>query len=175
VTARAIAAFNIVLLVGHWAWSALAWQALPERIPGHFGIDGAVTRWDATTPATWFGLTLVGTVLAALCSLAGFFAHRTLPFVNMPESQRKRVRALPEAMHRQALEPMRTFLYATATCMIALFFLLQIDVYRTARDGADAGSMLLIVLLLALAPLAGIPWLSRASRERLEEVERSVA
>jgi hypothetical protein len=53
------------------------------------------------------------------------------------------------------------------------FFLLQVDIYRTARSGAEHGSMLFVVLLLSIAPLAGIPWLSRASRERLDEVERS--
>jgi uncharacterized membrane protein len=175
VTARTIAAFNFFLLAGYWGWCALAWSALPERLPGHFGIDGQVTRWDATSPATWFGLTAVGTVLAVLCSLAGFLAPRTLPLLNMPEAQKRRVLALPESLRARALEPMQVFLYATATCMIALFFLLQFDIYRTARSGAEQGSMLLIVLLLAVAPLAGIPWLSRASRRRLDEVEGSAA
>jgi uncharacterized membrane protein len=175
VTARTIAAFNIVLLAGYWGWCVLAWSALPERLPGHFGIDGQVTRWDATSPATWFGLTAVATVLAAMCSLAGFYAPRMLPLLNMPEAQKRRLQALPSSLRARALEPMQVFLYATATCMIVLFFLLQVVIYRTARGGVEQGSMHLVVLLLAVAPLAGIPWLTRASRKRLDEVERSVA
>jgi uncharacterized membrane protein len=173
-TARTIAAFNLVLLAGYWGWCVLAWAALPERIPGHFGIDGQVTRWDATTPYSWFGLTTLATVLVALCSLAAFYAPRALPVLNMPEAQKRRLRALPAAQRARALEPMQVFLHGTGTCMALLFFLLQVEIYRTARSGAEQGSMLLVVLLLALAPLAGIPWLSRASRERLDEVERSV-
>jgi uncharacterized membrane protein len=173
VTARTIGAFNILLLAAYWSWCALAWEALPERIPGHFSIGGQVTRWDTTTPYSWFGLTTIATVLVALCSLAGFYAPRALPLLNMPEAQKRRVRALPAARRARALEPIQVFMHGTGTCLALLFFLLQVDIYRTARSGAEHGSMLLGVLLLAIAPLAAIPWLSRASRVRLDEVERS--
>ena len=37
----------LIQLVGIVVYLALAWNSLPEQIPGHFGIDGVVTRYDS--------------------------------------------------------------------------------------------------------------------------------
>jgi len=39
-------ALCLMQLVGMLIYLALAWNSLPEQIPGHFGADGVVTRYD---------------------------------------------------------------------------------------------------------------------------------
>jgi hypothetical protein len=162
---------NAALLAGYWFWCIRVWTALPAEIPGHFGATGQVTRWDATTPASWFGLTVIGTLTAGLPWLLGRFAHRYPGSFNMASEQKERLLALPAEPRKYALEPMRVFLYLLAMCMLLLFFFLQTQIYRTAHGGEPGGLLLLAVLLFGLGPLLGIPWMTRAMQRRTLEAE----
>ncbi|MEX2572518.1 MAG: DUF1648 domain-containing protein [Gemmatimonadota bacterium] len=45
---------NLVLLGALLIGSALLWPTLPERVPGHFGASGEVTRWEPVSLTSWF-------------------------------------------------------------------------------------------------------------------------
>ncbi|MCL2227867.1 MAG: DUF1648 domain-containing protein [Oscillospiraceae bacterium] len=56
-------AINIVCLLqllGIVLYLLIVWSSLPDRIPGHFGADGAVTRYDGR------GVLLVGPIFAGI-------------------------------------------------------------------------------------------------------------
>ena len=36
----------LIQLVGIVVYLIITWSSLPDQIPGHFGADGTVTRWD---------------------------------------------------------------------------------------------------------------------------------
>lgn len=68
---KALLALTVALVVGGWAVFAMTYPGLPERIPGHFGLDGEVTRWDEKSTA-WF-LPVALTVCVAMTAALMFF------------------------------------------------------------------------------------------------------
>ena len=68
---KVLLVLTATLVVGGWAVFAMTYPGLPERIPGHFGLHGEVTRWDEK-PTAWF-LPVALTVCAAVTAALMFF------------------------------------------------------------------------------------------------------
>lgn len=151
--------------------SALAWPELPERVPGHFGAGGEVTRWDSPSFLSWFGPAILGLVLAGmLYGLARLLPDRPHLF-NFPDKDR--FLALPPAFRAPVIRRMLDSLYGLATMMLALFALIQWTRFRTAH-GADSAPYVAVVLILSVVttPILLAVWLPRIQREVDRQVER---
>lgn len=151
--------------------SALVWPELPERVPGHFGLGGEVTRWDSPSALSWFGLPLVGLALVAmLYGIARLLPSRPDLF-NMPDKDR--FLELPAAFRAPVVARMREMLHGLASLMLVMPGVIQWMRYRTAH-GADSEPYMALVLVLAVATtpiILGI-WLPRIQREIDRQVER---
>ncbi len=138
--------------------SVLGWPTLPERIPGHFGADGQVTRWTDRTALHWFVLP----VLALVVALPAIWLARALPrrphLVNIPDKDR--YLALREEHRLPVIERIRNMVFGIAAQVLALLALVQLGIYRTAH-GHDTQSYMMAVLVLSLliVPVTLFLWL----------------
>lgn len=156
-----------VLIVG----SALVWPELPDRVPGHFGAGGEVTRWDNPSLLSWFGPAILGLALVGMIyGLARLLPGRPHLF-NFPDKDR--FLALPAAFRAPVIRRMLDLLYGLATMMLLLFALIQWVRFRTAH-GADPEPYVAAILILSVAttPLLLAVWLPRIQREVDRQVER---
>ncbi len=160
---------NVLLLALLLGGSMVAWPTLPDQVPGHFGPDGAVTRWDDRSPLSWLGIP----IFAALMTAFMYGLARLLPgrpgLINIPDQDR--FRALPP--HRQApvIERATEMLYGVSSLMLVVFGVVQWTRYRTAL-GADPEPYIALILVVALltTPVIFVLWVPPIQRE----VERQV-
>jgi hypothetical protein len=157
---------NVLLLVALWAFAIVAYPALPERIPAHIGTSG-VTRWTERDGGFWFLLPILGTFEAAFVYLVSRIAESGASGINVP--QKKRLLALPREAQVYAIEPVRGFMYGMAAWLLLLTGLIQAELYVTAVSGGGVADWFLPLLLaFLLLPFAGVVWLSRAIRVRID-------
>ncbi|MBT8404566.1 MAG: DUF1648 domain-containing protein [Gemmatimonadetes bacterium] len=144
---KALDGVNAILLfvvVGYAVW---AWPRLPTEIPAHFGIDGRVDRWAATTPFEWFLLPAIA-VLSWLGMIAvGKFATARPQRINLPGGQS--LADYPESVHPAVREHVRAFVALATTELLVIFGLLVLAQFRTAT-GSDGQPLILAVLAIAV-------------------------
>lgn len=163
---RALHALNALLLVGLWLFVVLAYGSLPDQIPHHLGAGGQVTR--AGGRGIWLLLPIMMSVnIVVIYGIALSFT--TAAGFNVPH--KKRLLALPRAAQRQALEPARVFMFGMATWLIVLSWALQLEIYHAAFAGRGSGYMLPFTVAFTVIPLAGMWWLGRAIKRRIDEFE----
>jgi uncharacterized membrane protein len=141
------------ILVG----SVLGWPLLPDRIPGHFGIDGQVTRWTERTALHWFLLPAI----ALLVALPAIWLARALPgrphLANLSD---RRFLALGAEHRMPVVERIQHAVYGVLSLVLSLIGLVQVGVYRTAQ-GFDTRHFMMGVLGLSLiiVPVVLFLWL----------------
>jgi hypothetical protein len=163
---------NALLFVGLWTFTIVAYQSLPDLVPGHVG-TGGVTRWERRESGMWFVVPIMGTFSALLMYLLSTTADHGAAGINVP--YKKRLLALPRDAQRYAMQPLRGFMYGMATWLLVLIWWVQYGLYRIAI-AADAGvpyagGMTTGTLLLTALPLLGTVWLARVIRRRITEWE----
>jgi hypothetical protein len=165
-------ALNALLFVALWTFTFAMYPRLPELIPGHMGLSG-VTRWVPRDSGMWLLLPLLSSFHGLLMYALSSMANGSPAGINIP--QKDRLLELPREGQRYAMEPTRTFMFAMATWLFMLTGLIQVQIYLAAMAGeagrGDYTYMLGTMLALALLPLAGVVWLSRAISHRIEEWE----
>lgn len=161
---------NLALLVGLFVGSTLVWPELPERIPVHFGLDGAPDRWARRTLLSWFGLPLIALALNLLLYGVAFLSSRSARHINLPDKDR--LLRLPPERQRAVLARVRDGLELLCLPLTLVFCLIQIAAFRSAA-GHDVGMIFVGVLLLtAVATPATTIWMLLATQG---EINRQVA
>jgi hypothetical protein len=163
---------NLALCLGLWAFTLAMYPQLPDMIPAHIGMSG-VTRWVPRDGGMWFLLPILGSAHGLLMYALSGMASGSPAGINIP--QKERLLALPRDGQRYAMEPLRTFMFGMVTWLFLLTGMLQVQLYIAAQAGAAGrdtrSNTLIAMLILALLPLAGVAWLSRAIRRRIAEWE----
>lgn len=124
----------VLLVVGLWVLTAALYPLLPERIPGHYGLDGRVTRFDGRE-GFWFTPALVTFLVAVGFGLTRLaFANPDL--LNLP--QKEKFLELPLPGQRRVLSRLDAQLAFLFGLMVLAFGYLQWTSYRVAT-GQQAG------------------------------------
>lgn len=162
---------NAVLLATLFVGSLLVWPELPERIPGHFGLDGEVTRWEAPSLARWLLVPVFALGVVVLNYGIAAWLPRRPEIFNHPD--RDAFLALPPERRRPVVARMQAFLYGVSGPIIVLFGVVQWMRYRTA-GGGDATPYVALALVIGamIGPLALGIWLPPIGREIREQTRR---
>jgi hypothetical protein len=166
-------ALNVLLLLALWLFTFLMYERLPDQIPGHVGPSG-VTRWTPRESGMWFVLPLLGSFHAGLMYLLSSLAGGGAAGINIP--QKKRLLALSHEGQRYAMQPLRGFMYGMATWLLGLMLWMQVGMYRIAvapPDDRPTGGLLAGSVVMTAAVLAGVYWLNRVVRRRIDAWESS--
>jgi hypothetical protein len=138
---RATTSLLLVLLplAALWWCAVVWWGDLPDRIPLHFGADGAPTRWGPPSAGNWFMPPIVATLtigmVGGISLLIGPIARHHPNLVNMPFVKARWLALAPDARVR-TIEPMRTMLAVVAAAMGGLFLWILAGTRRVAIEAA---------------------------------------
>ncbi len=144
---RMLDTVNAILAIGLVAYSLWAWPRLPTEVPAHFGLDGQVSRWTATSLGSWFFLPALALLLVLLLGVLRQQMVRRPGALNLPGG--KRVADFDPSVRPAIFEHMRMVLAFVTTELLTIFTLIQIGAFRTAVGGAGE-SLILAVLAIAL-------------------------
>lgn len=167
---------GVLLLVVHVLFAVVVYWELPAEIPRHFDAAGVPTRFEATTPFTWFSLPAIAVATWAFMA----FIARQLPthpeWFNIP--QKDRFLALAPAHRAPVIEEMRAVLSVASALVTALLLVIQLLMWRVATGGA-AGPLgqapLALSVLFVPLMLVWLPRLRRAVEVAEQQVGRDVA
>ena len=142
---------NILLLVALFGFCAIVWPTLPERLPTHFGLDGAVDGWSDRSLWAWFALPLIAAAVTALLYGIGRLAPRHPELLNVPE--KKAYLALSPERRAPVVAVVVESLHIVSAILLAMMIVIQIGSYRTAL-GHDAEG---VILAATIAMVVGMP------------------
>lgn len=149
--ARLLWGITSLLLIGLWVFSAIVYPQLPERIPGHFGGYGQVTRMDSRE-SFWFLPALVTFLVAVGFGLSRLvFAHPKL--LNLP--QKEKFLELSPPKQRRVLARLDAWIALLYGLLVLGLGYLQWTIYRVATGG-QAG----LPVGFWIFPLAVLTWVS---------------
>ncbi|RIH87227.1 hypothetical protein Mlute_01042 [Meiothermus luteus] len=115
-------------LLGVWVFAALLYGSLPERIPRHFGLDGAVTGWDPKG-AFWF----LPVAASLVVLLPYFLLHLALKGRNsLSLPHRATFEALPSDGQERVLQRLSGWVAGLSLVALLLFAQLQYEVHQVA-------------------------------------------
>lgn len=121
---------NAILLTAGTAWGFSLWNALPDRIPVHFGFDGTPDRW---TEKGWelIILILLPFIMTSLIYGLTALSRRHTWLLNIPDKDK--LLALPDAKQEPFWNALREFMAGLTITINILFFTLVYDISRTAQ------------------------------------------
>jgi hypothetical protein len=140
-------AINGVAVVSLWGIAVWAWPRLPERIPLHFGIDGAPDRWGAPSLVNWFLLPTMVLALNLVLLLTRRWMASDPARINLPGGGR--VDELPAPARRAVVRLLASTL-AVVQLLMNLVFLLVLGAQYNAAMGHPSRHLLGGVLVLSL-------------------------
>jgi uncharacterized membrane protein len=144
-----------------WTLLIVAYSALPERIPSHFGFSGLP---DAMTHRTWFTVLLPGMIQAAMAGLT-WWLSRHPEYSNLPSTLT--ITALPEPAQstvRHLLSHMIVMTGLIASLIIAYLCLGIVRVGLGITDRLDTWVILGLVGFLIALIAAYTVWLARITK-----------
>lgn len=151
---------NGILLLVLIGGSILVFNELPERIPGHMGLDGVVDRWEDRSWFGWLSLPLVGAGITLLTYIPVQFLGRFPHLINIPTKE-KFADLSPE---RQAmvLRLIRTSLYWVNAATLFTFLLVHIGMYQAAFGRPSVGyTIAALVISFGLIPFISLALIIR--------------
>jgi hypothetical protein len=165
-------ALNALLLVGLWGYSLLMAGRLPD--PDTLAVGaGPLTRWIGDGGGFWWIGPILGTIHAGFMYALAPVVRVSPHGIGVPH--KRRLLALGPADQAYALQPLRAFLYALAAWLLALMWLLQLQMYVAAGGAeaaaAQAAALFVVVLAFTLLPAAGVVVLLRVVNRRIERCE----
>ena len=109
------------VVVAHGVFAAAVFTRLPQRIPVHFGVNGAPDAFASPGLSSWFLMVIVSAVLALAIGLVSLSLFRIPPkWLNLP--RKAAFLALPEADRRAVLGSVAAFtMLLGATVCLGLF------------------------------------------------------
>lgn len=147
-SAAALHRANLLLAAALVVGTVWARAGLPERIPMHFGVDGAPTAWTRTSAASWYVLPACAVFTAVLLWGAGRVARANPSLWNVPEKALL-VRLSPAA-RAPIQEELERMMGAVGVLVTFAMIALQYGIYRMAVGAAEG-----------LGPfLQGVVWVS---------------
>lgn len=167
---RAVTLFNVLLLIALVGGSVAVYADLPDRIPVHFGSDGAPDRWADTSWGSWFGLPLTAVVVNVIIYGISSLWERNPRFINFPD--KSRLMKLPRERRQVVLVKAKSGVRELALVLTLVFFAVQWGIYRTALGG-DARSLIIAALAVGTisTPIVAIRLLYRIQKEIDHQVE----
>ena len=148
---------NWTLLLLHGTGAALAWSALPRRIPVHFDFGGDLDALAPASLASWFGLLAVSVAVSA--SLYVLSIHGPLELWNIPEKER--FLRLTAQQRRPVLELLHSFMAGAAIGCTIVLAALQLGLYLVAHGYADRLPWYITSVMygaIALLLVSTVPW-----------------
>lgn len=137
---------GVLSLAAVWIVAAVIWPKLPERIPVHFGLDGAPDRFGDKSVGNWYGLPAVVTAFAlfffGIERLVLLLARRRPGSVNVP--RKKEFVALPEGARVRAFRPMTALMRGTLAPVALVFTFILCATYVAATGGSVQGATFLV-------------------------------
>ena len=136
--------------------AALAWPALPDRIPTHFDAVGQPDAWGDRSLALWLLMPLLAVASSALMDWSAQTIRRRpeSPLVNLP--YKDQVLALPSEPRATVLSWQAIAIYVAGVSIVVALALVQASIWTTAH-GADGATLNNVAVGLALvAPLAAV-------------------
>jgi hypothetical protein len=165
-------ALNALLLLGLWGYTLLLAGRLPDASPGT-AAGGAITRWIGQGGGFWWIGPILGTIHAGFMYVLAPLVRVSPHGIGMPH--KRRLLALEPAARAYAIEPLRAFLYALAAWLLALMWLLQmqlrISVGEAPVPAGQEAALFAIVLAFSLLPVAGLVVLLRVVGRRIDRFE----
>ena len=149
------------LLVGvvaaHGVFAAIVYDRLPDRIPVHFGADGAPDAFASPGLSSWFFMVFVSAVLALAIGLVSLSIFRIPPkWLNLPK--KAAFLALPEADRRGVLGLVAAFtmLLGATVCLgllaihvvVALAALGVVERFPIAAPFAMTGAVFVVLVVM---------------------------
>lgn len=152
---KLVHAANALLLAGLVGLSYYVFPELPERIPQHFGMDGAPDRWSERTLLSWMLLPLMGAATATMLYAVGLYLPRHPESLNMPD--RKKLLELPRELQSYVLEAAVNMVHVTTLGLLVMFCSMQYGAWESARTGARSSALVAGVILgVAVMPFLAI-------------------
>lgn len=142
----------LTLLVGG---SLYVYPDLPDRIPLHFGADGAADRWGERSLLSWMAMPAIAAVTTVALMVLGTLLPRRPTWINMPD--RDRLLKLPVRLQRRVVEGVAHTLYLTAFMTLLMFIVLQYGAWLTATGGDGSGAIMTgLVLAVVGLPIVAV-------------------
>jgi uncharacterized membrane protein len=148
--ATALLRLNFIALGVLFAGSVLAWPALPDRIPIHFGVSGEPDVWVARTWLSWLALPTIALGMFALLHGVGRLSANRPHLWNVPEKQK--FLKLSEHERAPIVELLLRYLSGFTLGLTAFFCLIQLCIFQVATGQAQrlpwffsAGLILMLV------------------------------
>ncbi|MGK0618181.1 DUF1648 domain-containing protein [Meiothermus cerbereus] len=156
------------LLAGFWYLTAATYPNLPERIPGHFGFDGGVTRW--ADRSEFWALPAVASGVALLFFVLTRLAFKYPELLNLPNKKLFLSLAQPkQLMVMRRLDSHLAILTGWACIYLAYT---QWKVYQVAAGITPSLGGASWLGLAVLALLLG--WMIRDINQVLRRVQRTL-
>lgn len=152
------------LIAALWIWSLWVWPSLPERTPAHFGLDGAVNRWEDASVFGWFRIPIIALGTTIVIHVAAWLSIRNPRWVNLP--QKDELLALAPERQRAVLAKIRDGLGLTAVLTALIMVMVQQLVWHVALGGdATWLSIATMVVGVLTGPIITVVLLVSTQRE----------
>ena len=157
-TARKLQLAHIFLLICWFSASVALWPSLPDSIPTHFGGSGAADAWAGKSLFSWFGLPIVGLVLALMMlGLSRAQVGGSMDMWNIPEKDR--FRRLEPEQRATLMERLKRIPLACGLLTTVLLASVHLGVYQVATGRSEGlpwycmvaiGLSIVLILIVAL-------------------------
>lgn len=148
---------NAALLVALFAGSAAVFDALPERIPMHFGLDGTPDRWADRSWIAWMALPLITLFVAVVTYGSAWFIGRRPGSMNLPD--RKRYDALPIESKVLVVNVVQRFVCWLTAVINGVMAASQYGAWKVASGQSEtlpSWSLALVILLIVSSPVTTV-------------------
>jgi hypothetical protein len=163
---------NVLLLGGLWGYSLVMAARMPD-LAATGAAGGVITRWIAGGGGFWWIGPILGTIHAAFMYVLAPLVRVSPHGIGIPH--KRRLLALPATERAYALEPLRAFLYMLAAWLLALMWLLQLQMYAAVGAAplptGQVAALFAVVIAFALLPVAGAIVLVRLMERRIVRCE----
>ena len=131
------------------------YDALPERIPVHFSIDGRPDAWEVKSVVSWLMLPAITLGVTILMYGVAAMIIRRPEFINMPD--KKKFEELPVESKQRVIRALQGLLYWVGVMLNGIFLLVQFGSYRAAIGKPMPGLILTGVILgIVTSPLLAV-------------------
>lgn len=159
-----------VLVVLLWVWAGLTWANAPDQVPLHFGFSGEPTRWGPRSPLSWFGPSVLATLLAAGMGWLARWTSERPERINLPGKER--LAQLPPRYHGPVNAVVRKIIGWATLETVALMGFVQ---WATIRAAAGEDARVVIGLVFAVAIIGSpilIAFMLNGSQRAFDEAFR---
>jgi uncharacterized membrane protein len=172
-TSRKIQITAFAAFIAMWAVSLWCYGTLPERFPSHFDINGVPDGHMEKSPASWFALPFIFTLLTgffvALAAGLPRLAKKHAAIINVPN--KAAFLALPEEARVRALEPVRDLMHVMIVPLAFDSIYIAYGAWRVATEGVRTLPAWPVLFVVGFALAALVVTITRMNKA----IERETA